>query len=432
MKKKFVGLVSLVLGILLCISLAACSDDKHEAKSEWTSNETMHWHECATEGHDDKLDEAEHAWNDGEVTIESTETADGVRTFTCTVCGETKTTPIGKLTHKHTFATEWSKDATNHWHAATCTHTDEKSDLEAHTFGAWTTKPGTGNHVDKVEQRKCSDCEYVEERTITGSALHDYDAIKTDETNHWFECSCGAQTDIEAHTYGNWSEKKAAAVDQDKQYSRKCTKCQYEDVLTFDNTKTNGTYCVVITSKFVASDKKYVVAQVVRGTFEVGDNIVIDGIEGTFLIDGIKENGKPLGKASCGQNVDLELSEETGDWSQVPNATRLAYAPNSVKTYTTFTAQITIDQSGFNGKLNAGSKVQLDLYNTDYMMPCSLVLPEGVNVAEDGKSYVVTITLPNNLSRAMWAGMEFSYQIQIPGSSSYVVVARGIILSVAD
>lgn len=36
-------------------------------------------------------------------------------------------------THEHTYSTEWSKDATNHWHAATCGH-DVKADEAAHTF----------------------------------------------------------------------------------------------------------------------------------------------------------------------------------------------------------------------------------------------------------------------------------------------------------
>ena len=31
--------------------------------------------------------ERQHLWNDGEVTVEATETTEGVKTFTCTVCG---------------------------------------------------------------------------------------------------------------------------------------------------------------------------------------------------------------------------------------------------------------------------------------------------------------------------------------------------------
>ena len=36
--------------------------------------------------------------------------------------------------HEHTFAEDWSKDATHHWHAATCEHTEEKSDYAEHDY----------------------------------------------------------------------------------------------------------------------------------------------------------------------------------------------------------------------------------------------------------------------------------------------------------
>lgn len=59
-----------------------------------------------------------------------------------------------------------------------------------------------------------------------------------------------------------------------------------------------------------------------------------------------------------------------------------------------------------------------------------LVLPESVEFAKNGESYVVTITLPD--SRVLWAGMEFAYKVYVSASSSDVIVATGIILSVAD
>ena len=34
--------------------------------------------------------------------------------------------------HTHTFAEEWSKDSTHHWHVATCEHTTEVSDKAEH------------------------------------------------------------------------------------------------------------------------------------------------------------------------------------------------------------------------------------------------------------------------------------------------------------
>lgn len=43
-----------------------------------------------------------HTWDDGVVTTEPTEDSKGVKTFTCTVCGATKTEEIPELAHTHT------------------------------------------------------------------------------------------------------------------------------------------------------------------------------------------------------------------------------------------------------------------------------------------------------------------------------------------
>ncbi len=73
--------------------------------------------------------------------------------------------------HEHTYATVWSSDATNHWHAATCAHTDEKSDVTAHTFG---------------DDNECDVCGY--ERA---SHEHTYeDEWSSDATHHWHAASC--------------------------------------------------------------------------------------------------------------------------------------------------------------------------------------------------------------------------------------------------
>lgn len=115
MKKKFAFIISLVLCLVLCISLVACNNkdnngnnggnnggnaNEHTAKSTWSSDETDHWHDCATEGHTDKLDKAAHTWNDGEITTPPTYIADGVKTYTCTVCSEKKTESVPKLSPK--------------------------------------------------------------------------------------------------------------------------------------------------------------------------------------------------------------------------------------------------------------------------------------------------------------------------------------------
>lgn len=47
---------------------------------------------------DETLEDGQHTWNDGEVTTEPTYTTEGVKTYTCTACSQTKTETIDKLT----------------------------------------------------------------------------------------------------------------------------------------------------------------------------------------------------------------------------------------------------------------------------------------------------------------------------------------------
>ncbi len=54
---------------------------------------------------------------------------------------------FGKGECEHTFAEGWSTDATNHWHEATCEHTEEKGSL--------------GAHADANKDGKCDTCAYT-------------------------------------------------------------------------------------------------------------------------------------------------------------------------------------------------------------------------------------------------------------------------------
>ena len=48
--------------------------------------------------------------------------------------------------HEHTFSEQWTYDETEHWHAATCEHSDEKTDV--------------GAHVDANKDLRCDQCGY--------------------------------------------------------------------------------------------------------------------------------------------------------------------------------------------------------------------------------------------------------------------------------
>lgn len=134
MKRKSIAILLSVV-LMLVIMLTACNCKKHKFSSEWKYDDTSHWHECLKKKHSDVADKAEHTFNEGVVTTAPTETSEGVLTLTCTVCGYQKTKSIEKVKHVHTFNDKvWQTDENNHWHPATCAHTDEKGSLGKHVW----------------------------------------------------------------------------------------------------------------------------------------------------------------------------------------------------------------------------------------------------------------------------------------------------------
>ena len=68
---------------------------EHDVGTEWLSNGAQHWKECASCG--EKSDAASHEWDDGSITRQPDYNREGVKTYTCTVCGATKAESIPKL-----------------------------------------------------------------------------------------------------------------------------------------------------------------------------------------------------------------------------------------------------------------------------------------------------------------------------------------------
>lgn len=99
-------IISLAIAIFCILLLSACnSKHKHTFSSEWSSDETYHYH-VATCKHTNEISNKEkHIWDDGTVTTSATHSTKGERVFSCTVCGKTKTQEIDIIT-EHTFDKE--------------------------------------------------------------------------------------------------------------------------------------------------------------------------------------------------------------------------------------------------------------------------------------------------------------------------------------
>jgi|GEM_PF-618205 len=173
----------------------------HTYGTDWESdNDDDHYHVCSVCS--DKADVTPHSYDNGVITTPATETTEGVKTYTCSVCHHTKTETVPKLSHTHSLSVDYSKDETGHWH--TCSGCTEKVDFEAHTEDSGTVTVQPTETTEGIRVYSCTVCGYVI-RTETVPALnsehtHSYGtAWKYDSTNHWHECSCGEKTDISQH-----------------------------------------------------------------------------------------------------------------------------------------------------------------------------------------------------------------------------------------
>lgn len=78
----------------LCLGLCACTEEKthtHNFGTEWEKDGREHWRVCTDADCGEISEKTEHEWNEGEITVFATKEEDGVKTYTCTVCAQTKT-----------------------------------------------------------------------------------------------------------------------------------------------------------------------------------------------------------------------------------------------------------------------------------------------------------------------------------------------------
>ena len=220
----------------------------HNYKTEWSTDETNHWHECSVCG--DKKDVAAHADanNDHNCDVCGKKMSDhtgGTATCkekaTCTICGQ----KYGELA-AHNYKTEWSTDETNHWHE--CSVCGDKKDVAAHIPGAAATE---------TTPQTCTICGYVIKAAL--GHTHNFNQKNTSETYlksaatctkkavYYYSCTCGEKGtetfesgELAAHAYkttwlydnaSHWhacyicGDKKDEEVHIDKNKDHNCDVC---------------------------------------------------------------------------------------------------------------------------------------------------------------------------------------------------------------
>ena len=105
---------------------------------------------------------------------------------------------------------------------------------------------------------------------------HSYTGPYKNDTEHWWQCSCGAKAKIAAHTFGDWTITKGASTTETGTKTRRCSGCGYEQtavipVLTFTHTnaKVKMNYPVNIKkTPYASGDSVYQCT--VGETFDIG------------------------------------------------------------------------------------------------------------------------------------------------------------------
>ncbi|MDE7247670.1 MAG: hypothetical protein K2N43_07260, partial [Lachnospiraceae bacterium] len=138
----------------------------HTFGTVWYSNDQQHWRECVS--CTGKSDTACHVWDDGTITCQVDYNRDGVKTYTCTVCGAVKTESIPRKTcqtHSYDFGvvTAAASCAADGIRTRTCRNCgiekiESISKLNTHLYnGGQVTVPATATY-EGVKTYICTVC----------------------------------------------------------------------------------------------------------------------------------------------------------------------------------------------------------------------------------------------------------------------------------
>ncbi|MEE1166974.1 MAG: hypothetical protein UHP28_07475 [Treponema sp.] len=160
--KWFAALAAMVMAL----AVAGCQIDsdrhEHSFSSDWTSDATDHWHAATCEHTKEISGKTAHTFGEWETTVKATKENEGKKERICSVCLYKEEQSIAKLNHTHKFSSDWTSNATDHWHAATCEHTEEVSAKAEHTFGDWTVTKAATEEAEGSKERVCTVCNYKE------------------------------------------------------------------------------------------------------------------------------------------------------------------------------------------------------------------------------------------------------------------------------
>ncbi len=383
MKKSIIKVMSMFLFASTILTLGGCKKDQtsnststggtntthvHTFAKDWSKNETEHWHAATCEHTNLKDAVAAHTYDNDSDT-------------TCNICGYVRAIQ----THTHTFATEWSKNETEHWHAATCEHKDQKDALGTHVY-------------DNDEDTTCNTCGYV--RTVhTHTFATEW---SSNETEHWHAATCehkNQKDGLAAHTFdeGVITKNPDYGVDGEKTFTCSvCGKTKIESVPAL------VAFFMPIEDRYsVAGGKVVVTGTIYSGTVRTGDTLTLSNVNINVTITSIEKFKKTYDSASAGEAVGLLIEGATKD--QIKSGYSL-FTPSTKQYYNQIKVNLTSltkEEGGRNTPFFTKYKPVIKLYpsesngTTSYAGEVAgcVILPSDLEMFMPGETHIVTIIL---------------------------------------
>lgn len=131
---------------------------------------------------------------------------------------------------EHAFASDWTRNASGHWHACLNAGCAEKGDYAEHSFAlaSATTQPTCFTRGQGVYA--CTECGYTKSDYIPATGNHDFTGSPwySDAEGHWRRCTtpgCGQEEAHSPHVLGEPEEVQVAGDYTDGITEQRCTEC---------------------------------------------------------------------------------------------------------------------------------------------------------------------------------------------------------------
>ena len=231
--------------------------------------------------------------------------------------------------HSHSFAADYTSDATHHWLACEC---GEKGSYAEHNWdeGVITLNPTADSEGTKVFT--CTVCQYEKTETLEKldpDHTHVYDIPYTDEYSHGNKCVCGEIGESTAHTWDEGVVTTPASRIEIGIKTFTCTDCGHKSTQNIPSTTPNG-LSFLQSTHYRLSDKLHATPLTLEAEIYVDLSVTgragavfgnYYGIREDWLVE-IYENGVPRFYYSdaAGNIKDIRFNNvdvRTGDWAHI-------------------------------------------------------------------------------------------------------------------